>query len=502
MDPNDIFENKIRQIEKDIAMHLLARNVAKASQGSSGFDATKYYADPSNPELRGTGPGESRDPFRAAGYYDTPEYMSAKGAAEPAAALAYGEGHQIGNALDATRHAYDDPSLGNIANAGVQAAMTVPTYGAAKLAGGIAAGGMGIAAARDLPSWAASAEARPQAKPQEQHDGGIPYPPGLTADERASYGTAYQKLSNGDFSSGSERRELQGVLDNIRTVATARSNDQRISAQKAYDDKTEYAKTVRGDILKRDYRFDDSELGKYIKNMGGASGMGVVMAPFAGAIARAAMGPAKGWNALAPVLAGAGTEAAMDILPDWSNMVNAPSSNPEKEAYAAYARELPDGHPDKERARSYAEGLPTDNPVKTGAINALSTNPVMRFGAPAALGGLEGMLGAEMYGAAARAPGAAVRRLTAIPGQAEAGYYDGRAAANEAFNAVPTRGVMGGSTQGQPGVGAPAAGGPPDPGIGSLGNGPDYAPPAHGQFGGGQGVAQTSSDLTQPTFPK
>jgi hypothetical protein len=131
-----------------------------------------------------------------------------------------------------------------------------------------------------------------------------------------------------------------------------------------------------------------------------------------GALSRLATGGRSNlaYNYALPGAAGSAAGLTAANLPLMYNSVFTESVNPEKAAYLAYARELPDGHPRKRAALEYAASLPDENPVRVNAAR--------EFYDPVKLG-VEGLLGGLLGADVVRIAGRPVDRLLSLARKGE-----------------------------------------------------------------------------------
>ena len=303
---------------------------------------------------------------------------------------------QMGRAGSAVSEAVSDPSIPNVTNAAVQTGIAAFRPAAALKALGV---GYGAGAAADLGAFDMSADAQAAKKgsaaPREPL-------PGLTPALQAEYDAAQKRLSEGGFSSGAERRQLEKTVEELRAASidfvknnasSARGIEEkkRTAEQAEYNRRVEVAEASKASELARDVRFRDTTPGQIYEKTAGftpflaAAGLSGLNRAAAGkmfgkenALAAPAMGAAEG-------LATAHTPLAAEAY------LITPALNPEKEGYRKYARDLPKGHPEKEDAAAYARGLPEENPVRTLAAKELY-DP-WKFAERSAIGVVEGALG-------------------------------------------------------------------------------------------------------------
>lgn len=312
----------------------------------------------------------------------------------------------------AIREAIRDPSIATVTNAGLQTAVGA---GAPKVAIGLLAGGYGAAAAKDAGMFDSSANA--------------------------------QTVRQSNAAANAEVKKLQAQTEATRQAAAieAQRRASGLAADKQEREQEEYnravgkAETLRNDELARDRRFSETAVGKVYDKTGGAAAF---MAPFAVGVAqRAAQGPGGGLLSkyAAPFVEGAAAAYGVNSLPLYYDAYATEASNPTKQAYGVYGRELPAGHPRKEEALRYAGpedkgGLPDANPVRTVAQRELNDGLWKRLGMSA----IEGTMAPLGYTAAniprrmASKVGEMVEGVSALPGRSATGYARGMTDAAQA----------------------------------------------------------------------
>lgn len=367
-------------------------------------------------------------PVRPGG--DTVEQRVAKGVNDVATIAG------VPRAINSVGEAIAEPTLGHIANAGKDVGVALWRPG---IAIGSLAGGYGAAAGQQAltPSEASAA--------------------GLSPDQSKRKTDILKKLEAGGLNKTTREslaEELRG-LNKIETDAAAQENAARIAAedkkrqgsQAEYDRRVKLAETVRDEErAKGGSYFDPSTpLGKMYRDTGGAPGLAFGLAGGFGAIDRLAKGAPKSWGDYARLgLEGFGGASLGMNAKLVSDAMSGPQVNPEKTAYEAYARELPDDHPEKQKWLDYAKNLPADNPVRVSAQAELY-NP-MKFAERAGMAAIEGIpgawtgsnipsaLGAMGKGTAATMKGVA-RTAGELPGEMGTGYNQGMANAAKAGQA-------------------------------------------------------------------
>jgi len=355
--------------------------------------------------------------------------------AQVATAVGEGIANQPFVAGKAVSDAYSDPSLANVTNAGVQTAMSIPTARAFQAGAGVLAGGLGIGAARDAGiSFAGTANAKDR--------------PGLSADDNATLDALEKRYSDNPKNLAAKDRMELDRLRGISTDAAKAGNAARIAreekdadqaradtaAEKSrtsaeYERSVRTAETARDTNLARSRRFSETDFGKVYDKTGGAAA--VVAALGAGALDRVAKGvPKSGWDYARQGVEGTGAAFAANSIPLAYNSFFTETSNPEKEAYAAYARELPQGHPRKQEFTDYARGLPDANPIRENAQKEMYDPMKLseRVGISAVEGVPGALTGANIVGAMSRAP----KIAGSLPGRVMEGVNDGFAGASQA----------------------------------------------------------------------
>jgi hypothetical protein len=117
-------------------------------------------------------------------------------------------------------------------------------------------------------------------------------------------------------------------------------------------------------------RFADTTTGKRYNKTAGITPF--LFATGTGALTRSAMKPSTMSNYTLPMGAGALEGVVAANLPLAADAyLTSPAVNPEREAYRAYARELPPDHPRRQEFMDYANSLPEENPVRTLAAKEL-----------------------------------------------------------------------------------------------------------------------------------
>ena len=334
--------------------------------------------------------------------------------------------------------AYEDPTIGKVANAGSQFAMSM--LQPAKAAG-ILLGGAGVVAAKESGMFGSSAEAA-----------------GLTPEQQARKAQLQKKISAGQWDNRSERLlaidEMKG-LQKIESDAAGLENTARIESErtatanrleaerKAQEQKqTEYnsavdtATALRDSERKRDTRWSDTAFGKYYNETGGAPAWAAAFAGGAGVLDRLAKGAPKTRGDYARLgVEGAGAASIPINAPLVYNATATEPDNPQRRALEVYARELPNDHPEKQYWMDQANKLPTANPVRETAQKELY-DPLKfgeRIGMAVAEGAPTAMTAANVPGALASigrgalsAAGRTGEAIGGIPGRLAVGYQRNR----------------------------------------------------------------------------
>jgi len=360
---------------------------------------------PRQAELRGTGPGESRDPFKAAGYYDTLEQRLTNRGENAASAVLSAEYDHLGHVVGSVHRAYQDPSIPNLTAAGVNTAMTVPSLGAYKAALGIGATGLAAAGVKDLGGIAPSAAADTSKKQPPQAPSGIPDLPGATPAENTQYRYLMQQF-NQPADSSITTLQRKGWHDDAAAIAkavvdreSAKGGNEREAAKAARERQVRVAETARDDELKNNFDFKKTNFGKTYGEIAGPLVAGVPAAIGLGYASRAASGPTNLVvdKYVMPAAAGTGAMYLAEQFPEGVNMAVGPNYNVDKKAYEKYAALLPDGN-EKAQAKAYADSLGSDkDSVQSRAMEAvLGVTGLQRLAVAAGTGGLEGVAGAKL----------------------------------------------------------------------------------------------------------
>ena len=292
-----------------------------------------------------------------------------------------------------------DPSLINATNAGVQTSMAMMRPVAAATSLGL---GYGAALAQDLGfDPVGSAEAKPKRLAE------IADLPGLSPEQMQLY---RQAINDGRMGAAKRLEEVSNAYvvemnkgKATAAGATALAESQALAArekqrQQEYSDAVGRADAVREQVMNRDTRFQDTSVGQMYNELGAITP--IAAAAGGGVISRLGTGPGVSTagkvmkDYVLPMVSGTGFSFGAMNAPLFADM-NAPASNPEKEAMRKYAMELPEGHPRKAEAAAYAESLPDANPVRTQAQDDFYDNLGKRLGVSAIEGITFGKAGAN-----------------------------------------------------------------------------------------------------------
>ena len=294
-------------------------------------------------------------------------------------------------AAKAIGDAFQNPSIANVTNAGVQSALSVPTMRGLKAAGVIGTAGLGLAGASDMGLFDGAANA--QSIKQDR-----------AAAERAKAEAALRK-AEAEGKAATLRAEVEAAQRAVETEAKRKAEE--LAAQKASADLAEYKNAVRrADLAKNEIladkpiKFKDTAAGELFDKLG-VIAPGVVGAG-TGAATRGGLRAAGVGNKLGliggPILTGVLSGAAAANWPLGHELLVQPPENLEKKAYEAYARELPPTHPRKQEWTNYAERLPQANRAREVASKEFYNYEKLaeRSAIGAVEGGLGGLMGAEI----------------------------------------------------------------------------------------------------------
>lgn len=254
---------------------------------------------------------------------------------------------------------------------------------------------------------------------------------GLTAETRKRLEYLQRQSRRRDLS-GPESTELRSInsmiADHLRDQRAAEQERERMRLQsqlgteeaqaaltrRNYQQAVERAEQARNAELARDRRFSDTRVGHFFDAAGGmAPGL---LGGIVGLISRAATG-ARGrpglYNYGLPVTLGTAAGVTAANLPLVYNSLYTEPDNPQRRAYEAYARELPEGYPGRERWASYAASLPTANPVRQEAVAQLYDPK--QLAERSILGAVEGALGGPTGAELWRIPGRLWGKLRGMP---------------------------------------------------------------------------------------
>lgn len=330
--------------------------------------------------------------------------------------------------------AYEDPTIGKVANAGSQFAMSM--LQPAKAAG-ILLGGAGVVAAKESGLFGSSAEAA-----------------GLSTEQQARKAQLQKQIEKGQWKNAPERRAVEAELGDLRKIETdaaGAENTARIESERAatanrleaehkakqqkqieYNSAVDTAIALRDAERKRDTRWSDTAFGKYYNETGGAPAWAAAFAGGAGVLDRLAKGAPKTRGDYARLgVEGAGAASIPINAPLVYNATATEPDNPQRRALEVYARELPNDHPEKQYWMDQANNLPTANPVRETAQKELY-DPLKfgeRIGMAVAEGAPTAMTAANVPGALASigrgalsASGRTSEAIGGIPGRLAVGY--------------------------------------------------------------------------------
>lgn len=335
---------------------------------------------------------------------------------------------QFNNATHSVAEAMGDPSLANLTNAGVQTGVAL---GSPVLTLGSGAAGLGIAALKDLAPYVlpgAEAKSRNKSFSASQpalmesamapHDdladkvAGDPqleilYQAYKDAQTKANASVPGVDKASSDAIRQRASDQATKIMGQIGDALATRQKSKSDLAAQNYNQQVEEAIAARDAALGKASTFEDTNVGKVYRGMGGLGPLVAGMVP--GTLATFAKGPAKTWeDTILRGLSGAVTGAGASLMPVGYNMTYAPVENPEKKAMEAYAFNLPDTHPDKAKAEAAASRMPDINPVHSAALQ--------EFNDPSAIakrmgwGALEGATGQEVGSLLPRALGGLFKR--------------------------------------------------------------------------------------------
>jgi len=300
----------------------------------------------------------------------------------------------LGQPIKAARaigEAYQDPSIANVTNAGIQTALSVPTMRGIKTAAGIGAAGFGTAGLSDLGTFDIGANAQTASQSRAR-----------AAQANAE---AAKARADADAQAAILKAQADAAAAAANTEAQRKANE--LAAKKAEDEQNEYnaaiqrAKLARDEILAdRPPKFRETATGALYEKMGVAA-PGVIGAA-TGLVTRGGLRAAGVANKIgltaAPVATGTLAGGVGASWPLGHELIFQPPMNPERRAYEAYARELPPTHPRKEEWTNYAGKLPEANPARKVAADEFYDleKAAERTGFGAAEGFLGGLMGAEL----------------------------------------------------------------------------------------------------------
>jgi hypothetical protein len=189
------------------------------------------------------------------------------------------------------------------------------------------------------------------------------------------------------------------------------ANDAELAAlaekQAEYQRQVKMAEAARDNELSRDRRFSDTGVGKVFQAMGGLAPVAAGL--LGGGLSRLATGPGKGLTGQVvkdyalPALTGTAAGFTAANAPLAYDAFYTDPDNPQKAAYQAYSRELPQGHPRKQEFGEFAKGLPDKNPVREQAGKEFYDDFGKRLGMSAIEGGGGALLGSDSVRSVAKA---------------------------------------------------------------------------------------------------
>ncbi len=379
-------------------------------------------------------------------------------------------------AVNAMMEAAGNPSLANVTNAGVQSALIVPTFRGATVAGGVLGGGMLEAARRDYgvsPIDSAAAQAK----------SGSTSGNGYSKQELQSIAETVN-LSAPALATMT-RRQIGKLMENAGNQRITTGTEAEMNKESERKRAVLAAETKRDEILARDRRFSDTDMGKIYDKVG----PGVVAAGAGGAAGYVSKLATPRGNAMydyvLPGGLGALAGAKAYNAPLEFNAFSTEPDNQRRLAMETYAQMLPPGDPNKERVLQELQrgdyGGPR-NKLQEDALKEYNDTLFVRSLAGAASGAGGGIMGAEF----ARAPGRVLEGIVEMPGRISQAYKSGfTPQAKPSTASSPLTGGPGGAGGGnvanypqqpQPALPNPAAGGiqPPAPMYAT------YDPATHG----------------------
>lgn len=394
-----------------VADALMGRAVPSPSGAGRGIWAALAASLPPDQLARAgimpTGTAQSYQPTRgedAAAYLRQQGYVGGRMAPVAGAVLDYGGipaeiatniATQPVRAGEAVGEAAYDPTLANVTNAGVQTALA---FGRPVAAGAALAGGLTEGIRRDFaPDIFSSADAQSLTRRQKRE---------MEMQDRQAAREREAEAARIKLESEARRGEADAAAK--RAQAEADANRRRGEDAAAVDRAT--AEMQR--IMAKDTRFEDTNIGKIMHQFGGYD-------PAAAGVAAGLLTPKgggfRGYGM--PALMGAAAGIAASNGPLVYDAYRTPVLNPEREAYQAGVRLLPEDHQDVRRYKGFLEetnpdgslAIPVANPVRTEAQNQLGDwwGNIKRVG----LGALEGAGGGLLGHDATKLP----ERLAAAP---------------------------------------------------------------------------------------
>ena len=300
-------------------------------------------------------------------------------------------------AAKAVGKAWDDPSLATMTNAGVQTALSVPTMRGLMTATKIGGAGLSAAVAQDLNPMLTAAEAGPGDRDAAR----AARAQGAAAREQAALERARADAARANADAARTTAETE------RAMSEQRVKEERDRLALAADDAAvKRAVTARDTILAdRPKKFSETRTGQVFDELGMVAP--AIPAAVAGGLAGAGVRAAgAGHKAVTATGAGVGAVAG-GLAGNWPlghELMYARAYNPEKEAYKAGAREMPESDKRRQEWATYAEQLPNQNPARTAALNEMMDIPMTlkRSAFPIAEGALAGWGAVDLPGVISR----------------------------------------------------------------------------------------------------
>ena len=171
---------------------------------------------------------------------------------------------QMGRAGNAIGKAYEEPSIPNVTNAGVQTSIAAlrPLAGLKMLGAGYSA-----AVADDLGafnSMSAEAQTKKGAAPSRSL-------PGLLPAQQAEFDALEKKIGVGEFGSSADRRMAIERHRELRSISDRFSTEKNAGAQAEHTRRGEAAEAAFKREMARDKRFEDTTVGKVFEETAGVT---------------------------------------------------------------------------------------------------------------------------------------------------------------------------------------------------------------------------------------